>query len=168
MNGVPSCANDWLLRDLLRDSWSFQGYVTSDCDADSDVYNSHHYTATPEEAVQVVLRAGTDVDCGGFVSQYAQSALTQGVIVEADIDTVLLRLFLVRLRLGQFDPPPALNKIGAESVCNAYARELARDGVRQSVVLLKNAAGALPLDATKFANVVVIGPNIDSTEDNGY
>ena len=142
--------------------------VTSDCDADSDVFNSHHYTSTPEEAVQVVLRAGTDVDCGGFVSQFAQSALTKGDIVEADIDTVLKRLWRVRLRLGQYDPPTALNKIGAESVCNPYARELARDGVRQSVVLLKNVGNTLPLNAASYTNVVVIGPNIDSTSDNGY
>ena len=59
VNGVTSCASDWLLGTLLRDSWQFDGYVTSDCDADSDVYNSHHYTATPELAVQAVLRAGT-------------------------------------------------------------------------------------------------------------
>ena len=50
VNGVPSCANDWLLGTLLRGAWEFDGYVTSDCDADADVYNTHHYTATPTEA----------------------------------------------------------------------------------------------------------------------
>ena len=49
------------------------GYITSDCDADSDVYNSHHYTRTPEEAVAAVLHAGTDVDCTSFVGQHAQA-----------------------------------------------------------------------------------------------
>ncbi len=49
-----------LLGTVLRAGWNFDGYVTSDCDADSDVYNTHHYTATPEEAVADVLHAGTD------------------------------------------------------------------------------------------------------------
>jgi beta-D-xylosidase 4 len=168
VNGVPSCASDWLLGDLLRDSWGFDGYVTSDCDADSDVFFSHHYTNTTSEAVAVILRAGTDVDCGGFMGQYAPAALADGSITEADIDTVLKRLWRVRLRLGQFDGPTALDGLGVDQVCNPYALELARDGVRQSVVLAKNDAATLPLDASKFASVVVIGPNMDSTEDNNY
>merc|ERR1719331_1722894 len=86
VNGVPSCANDWLLSTVARKNWGFDGYITSDCDADSDVYASHHYTATPEEAVRDVLRAGTDVDCTSFVPRYAQSALDKGLITEADID----------------------------------------------------------------------------------
>jgi hypothetical protein len=56
VNGVPSCANDWLLKDTLRGNWQFNGYVTSDCDADSDVFYSHNYTSTPEQAVADVLR----------------------------------------------------------------------------------------------------------------
>ena len=74
---MPSCANDWLLKDVLRTAWEFDGYVTSDCDADSDVFNSHHYTATPEQAVSVILRAGTDVDCGSFMTKWAGSALAK-------------------------------------------------------------------------------------------
>ena len=120
VNGVPSCANDWLLGTLLRDSWGFDGAVVSDCDADDDVYSSHHYTATPELAVQAVLRAGTDVDCGSFVTQHAQSALNQGVITQADIDAVLLRQFKLRIRLGHFDPPGPLQTIGPDQVCDAY------------------------------------------------
>ena len=55
---MPSCANDWLLKDKLRGEWQFNGYITSDCDADSDVFYSHHYTSSPEEAVADVLRCG--------------------------------------------------------------------------------------------------------------
>ena len=64
-------------------------YITSDCDADNDVVFSHHYTKTPEEGVAAVLHAGTDVDCGGFVSKYAQSALDKGTITEGDLDARL-------------------------------------------------------------------------------
>ncbi len=78
--------------------------MTSDCDADSDVFYSHHYTATPEEAVRVILRAGTDVDCGGFVQKFAGSALNKSLITVEDIDTRLKYLFRIRMRLGHFDP----------------------------------------------------------------
>ena len=164
VNGVPSCANDWLLQTVLRDTWQFDGYVTSDCDADSDVYYSHHYTNTIQEAVADVLHAGTDVDCGSFVPQNAQSALNSGDITESDIDTVLTRLFKVRIRLGHFDPPGALQTIGLDQICNPYAIELARDGARQGMVLQKNLNNVLPLTASKYQNAVVIGPNIQSTD----
>ena len=131
--------------------------VTSDCDADSDVFNSHHYTKTAEEAVAVILAAGTDVDCGGFMTANAQKALDGGNIQVSDIDTVLTRLFKMRIRMGFFDPPTALDSIGPESVCNDYALELARDGVRQSAVLAKN-DGTLPLSKAGITSAVVIGP----------
>lgn len=202
VNGVPSCASDWLLGTLLRDSWQFDGYVTSgafnrgnarawgltsgvhsvvavrrfgmsyhalpptypDCDADSDVFFSHHYTNTPGDAVHDILHAGTDVDCGGFMTKYAPGALTNGTITEEDMNVVLRRLFRVRIRLGHFDSVHGpLSAIGPQDVCTPYALELARDGVRQSAVLAKNAGGVLPLKAAKYANanVVVIGPNVD-------
>jgi len=161
---VPSCASNWLLKTLLRDSWEFDGYVTSDCDADHDVFFSHHYTNTTSEAVAAILRAGTDVDCGKFMKLYAPAALADGSITDADIDTVLARLYKVRIRLGSFDPPGVLQTIGLDQVCSPYARELARDGVRQSVVILKNDKATLPLDATKFATAVVIGPNFNVSD----
>jgi beta-D-xylosidase 4 len=163
VNGVPSCANDWLLGTLLRDSWNFDGYVTSDCDADSDVFNSHHYTPTASQAVAVILRAGTDVDCGGFMTDHAPQALADGNITVADLDVVLKRLFRMRLRLGHFDPPGVLETIGPDQVCTDYALELARDGVRQSAVLVKNTGSMLPLNALAFSHPVVIGPNMDYT-----
>ena len=99
---------------------------------------------------------------------YAPAALTDGSITDADIDTVLARLYKVRIRLGSFDPPGVLQTIGLDQVCSPYARELARDGVRQSVVILKNDKATLPLDAAKFANAVVIGPNFNVTDTVNY
>ena len=89
-----------------------------------------------------------------------QSALDKGKVTTADIDRVLQRLFRVRLRLGHFDPSGVLQTIGTDQVCTADALELARDGVRQSVVVVKNTAGLLPLTASAYASAVVIGPNI--------
>ena len=66
VNGVPSCANRWLLDTLARKEWRFDGYITSDCGADVDVWAHHNYTKTPEEAAAAILRAGQDIDCGGL------------------------------------------------------------------------------------------------------
>lgn len=105
VNGVPSCANDWLLKDIARGEWGFDGYVTSDCDADALVSTTHHYhNDTSEEAVRDILRAGTDNDCGGFVGNNAMSALNKSFITMGDIDGRLAMLWRVRFRLGHFDP----------------------------------------------------------------
>ncbi|CAJ1441850.1 unnamed protein product [Effrenium voratum] len=168
VNGVPSCANDWLLQTVARDNWGFDGYITSDCDADEDVYASHHYTATPEEAVKAVLHAGTDIDCTSFVPKYAQSALDKGLISEADIDARLKMLFRVRMRLSHFDPRGPLDDIPSSSICSDYAIQLSEDAVRQSATLLKNEK-TLPLDASKVGTVAIIGPNYNlSKSDAGY
>lgn len=86
VNNVPSCASNWLLRDVARGAWGFSGYVVADCDADSDVFTAHHYERTPEATVRDVLQAGTDLDCGGFVSRYVKSALDMNLLSERDID----------------------------------------------------------------------------------
>ena len=109
----------------------------------------------------VIAQAGTDVDCGGFMTQHAPAALANGNVTEAQLDVLLRRLFRVRLRLGHFDPPGPLQRIGNESVCTPASGELARDGVRQSVVLAKNDGGLLPLSAAAVTSAVVIGPNMD-------
>jgi beta-D-xylosidase 4 len=144
------------------------GYVTSDCDADSDVFFSHHYTATPEEAVAAIAKAGTDADCGGFMTKYAPSAIANGTVTEAQLDVLLTRLFMMRIRLGHFNGATALQSIGPADVCNAYALELARDGVRQSAVLAKNTGGLLPLAAGAFKNVLVVGPNVNLSDTTNY
>jgi beta-glucosidase-like glycosyl hydrolase len=157
VNGIPSCANDWLLTTVARGEWEFDGYITSDCDADANVYTTHHYTATPGEAVRDVLRAGTDVDCGGFVTHNAQGALDNKTITVDDIDVRLRYLFRMRLRLGHFDPPGPLQEIPKSAVCTDFAVNLARQGTIQGSVLLKNAEHALPL--LKSSTVALIGPN---------
>ena len=159
VNGQPSCANTWLLKTVARDAWGFDGYITSDCGAVSDVFNQHHFTTTPEETVKAVLAAGTDVDCTSFVGQHAQSALDKKLITTQDIDARLHMLFRVRMRLMHFDPPGPLQEIPPSAVCNDYAKRLAKDGVSQSATLLKNAKRTLPLHRAAIKKLAVLGPN---------
>ncbi|KAJ8604330.1 hypothetical protein CTAYLR_002499 [Chrysophaeum taylorii] len=160
IDGVPSCANDWLLTDTARDAWGFDGYVTSDCDAVKDVWDEHHYARTPEQTVGVVLGAGTDVDCTAFVGAHAMYALDEGIITETLVDARLRNLLRVRMRLGHFDSSPSpLDGISFDKdVCTEEAKELARDGVRQSVALLKNTARGLPLVLGPDDRVALVGP----------
>lgn len=79
-NGVPSCANTWLLTELAREAWGFQGYITSDCEAVQFVETEHHYANTPSKTTAVTLDAGMDIDCGTFVTDALPDAVSTGVV----------------------------------------------------------------------------------------
>ena len=128
----------------------------------------HTRFPNPDDAVAAILAAGTDLDCGGFMSQHFEHALNASAVTIGALDAALLRMFRMRIRLSHFDPPGAVQTIPFADVCSPYAQELARDGVRQSTVLVKNVAGALPLDAAKFHNVLVVGPNVALIDTLGY
>jgi beta-glucosidase-like glycosyl hydrolase len=98
VNGIPSCANEFFNTEVLRNEWGFQGYITSDCGAVSDVYYAHHYTNTTDATCAVTLKSGMDIGCDGFLPQYLQQAINDGAVVEADLDRALFNLFLVRFR----------------------------------------------------------------------
>merc|ERR1712000_698906 len=157
VNGVPSCASPWLLQTMARDNWKFDGYITSDCGAENNVFNNHHYTDTPEEAIREILRAGTDIACSHFPGKAVQSALDKGVITEKDLDDRLKLAFRVRMRLSHFDPQGPLDKIPPSEACSKESQEVAREGATQSATLLKNAGRTLPLAPAR--SVAVIGPN---------
>lgn len=107
-----------------------------------------------------MLRAGTDVDCGNFVFEHAQSALDKGLITQADIDARLRNLFRVRMRLGHFDPVSPLDSIPTSVICSKHALELSFDGAAQGTTLLKNANRTLPLTPFESGtSTAVIGPN---------
>jgi beta-D-xylosidase 4 len=117
--------------------------------------------------VRDILRAGTDVDCGGFIGNNAQAALTAGTIVEADIDERLAMLFRVRLRLGHFDPLNPLDEISADEICSEQTIATSMDGARQGTTMLKNVGKTLPLSPS--SGIVVLGPNANLSEsDTGY
>jgi hypothetical protein len=101
--------------------WRFDGYITSDCGAVADIWNRHNYTATPEEACGVALRAGTDLDCSTFYKDHALAALASGDVAEADVDAALRHLFRVQFRLGLFDP----------SESQVYTQVRAREGASE-------------------------------------
>lgn len=113
-----------------------------------------------------VLRAGSDNDCGTFVTEHAGSALNQSVITLADIELRLRMLFRVRMRLMHFDPPGALQNIPTSVICSEDAQALARDSVADAVALLKNDNNTLPLRT--ISTLAVIGPTAMLSRQSNY
>ena len=159
------CANSWLLKTVARQAWGFDGYITADCDAD-EVSSGRHFTN--EQQVQAVLRAGTDNDCGTFITDHAMSALNQSLITVEDIDERLRMMFRVRMRLAHFDPEGPLQNIPTTVICSEEAQALARDGATQALALIKNANSTLPLDPTSTKSVALIGPNAKLSRQSNY
>jgi len=169
VNGVPGCANDFLLTDQLRDKWKFNGYVVSDCGAVTDILNGHHYAKTLAEAAAAAMKAGMDNECADFFvpmtnnSDYVRyiDAVKQGLLSEKDIDTTLKRLFYARFALGMFDPPEKVKYAQTpESEIDSEAhRQLALKVARETMVLLKN-DGVLPLKSS-VKKIAVVGPLAD-------
>jgi len=151
INGVPACADAGLLTGVAREGWGFDGYVTSDCGAISDIWKRHNYTDTPEGACQVALQAGCDLDCSTFFAEHCPGAMAQGLIEEGDLDRALGHLLRVQFRLGLFDSveEQVYTKYGLEMVNSEEHQMLALEAARQGMVLLKNEEGFLPLSLSE-------------------
>ncbi|KAL8523482.1 hypothetical protein ACS0TY_013442 [Phlomoides rotata] len=160
VNGVPNCADYDLLTKTAREEWGFQGYITSDCEAVAKLYKIQNYSASHEDAVADVLKAGMDIECGSYLGDHAKSALQKGKVSESGIDTSLHNIFAVRMRLGLFDGHPSkltYGKLGRTNVCTPEHQMLALEVARDGIVLLKNSRNLLPL--SKASSLAVIGPN---------
>jgi beta-glucosidase len=164
IDGAPACANSMLIEKHLRQDWGFNGYVVSDCDAVADVERGHHFATSPEQGDADAVKAGTDLDCGSAYNALTK-AVAENLVSEAEIDTAVTRLFTARMRLGMFDPPDAVpfNAIPYSEVDSAAHRELALEAARESIVLLKNRNGTLPLKPS-IRKLAVVGPTADLLE----
>jgi beta-glucosidase len=159
VDGVPGCASTDLLEKRLREQWGFQGFVVSDCGAIGDIFRSHRYSPTQGAASVAAVKAGTDLTCGGeYVSLVNE--VKAGTITEAEVTRSTERLFVARIRLGMFDPPERVpyTKIPYSENDSAAHRQLARQTERESIVLLKNQGGFLPLKSS-ITKIAVVGPS---------
>ncbi|HEY4147183.1 MAG TPA: glycoside hydrolase family 3 C-terminal domain-containing protein [Pinirhizobacter sp.] len=156
IGGTPVCALPWLLGERLRGDWGFRGYVVSDCDAIDDMTHFHHYRPDNAGSAASALRAGTDLDCGDAYAALGE-AVAEGKVDVNAIDTAVIRLFTARFRLGMFDPPVLPRQTGTTE--RVTDRQLALRAALQSIVLLKNEHGVLPLKAN--SRIAVIGPHAD-------
>ena len=160
----PCCASDILMNDILRNEWKFTGYVTSDCWAIDDFFKNHKTHSDAASASADAVLHGTDIDCGTDAYKSLVQAVKNGQITEKQIDASVKRLFLIRFRLGMFDPVSMVkyaqtpNSVLESDEHKEHALKMAR----QSIVLLKNERNTLPL-SKKLKKIVVLGPNADNS-----
>ena len=163
IDGEPCCSQSRYEQFILRNEWGFRGFITSDCGAIRDFLpNYHHVVETPEQAVAIAVRAGTDVECGSVYKNLPE-AVSKGWITEQEINTSLRRLLTARIRLGDLDPDDMVpwTKIPMSVVASKEHKELALQMARESIVLLQNKENILPLDS--FSRIVVVGPNANDS-----
>lgn len=177
--GKPNAMNDWLLTNILRNEWGFDGYVTSDCAGVSCIYRSvkHFYygniygTYTDEagdinnlymaHATADAIKAGNDMNCEfknrtSVFQTAVQQAIEDGYMTEADLDRALIRVLETRFALGEFDDNCPWRNIAASRLECEDHQAMALKAARESAVLLKNEGGLLPIAADK--KVALIGP----------
>ena len=157
--GVPSSANTYLVTDILRDQWNYDGVVVSDWDSFGAMVTSG-VAADDAEAAEMSLEAGSDIDMESDVFvNFLPQLVRDGRVDEAQVDEAVRRVLQLKFKLGLFDDPYRYIDADREKnlILSAEHREAARDMARKSVVLLKNDNQLLPLDKS-IKNIAVIGP----------
>ena len=160
----PCCGSQRLLQTILRDEWGFKYLVVSDCGAVSDFYESHKSSSDPVHASAKATIAGTDVECGyGYAYKSIPEAVQRGFITEAEVDKHVIRLLEGRFDLGEMDDPSLVewSKIPYSAMSTKASANISLDMARQTIVLLQNKGGILPLSKNKEM-IAVIGPNADN------
>jgi beta-glucosidase len=164
VNGEVCSASPTLLGKILRGEWGFDGFVVSDCGAIADIWRDHKLAKDPAEAAAMAVKAGCDMECWDTYKALGE-AVRRGLIEEQDITLAAERVFTARFRLGMFDLPedvPWAQTAPSMNACPAHG-ELNRQAARESLVLLKNDAGLLPLAKT-VGRLLVVGPNADDVD----
>jgi beta-glucosidase len=170
INGTPNNINPWLLTDLLKKEWHHEGFVVSDLGGVRTLVQGHG--AGKMDYVDAVSRS-VMAGCDFSDKEYAQripEGIRQGKITEDRLNDALARVLRVRMKLGEFDPQERLpwSKIPLDVIDGPAHRALALKVAQQSIVLLENKNGFLPLDPTKLKRVAIIGPRIDRINTNNY
>ncbi|MBD0835104.1 glycoside hydrolase family 3 C-terminal domain-containing protein [Aestuariibaculum suncheonense] len=167
-NGEPCCANNYLITEVLRDSWGFKGHVLSDCWAIVDFFTpkgqgGHGASSTMAEAAALAVKSGVSLNCGDSYEALPE-AIQQGLITEKELDEQLSILLRTRFKLGMFDPKGSspYDDISMNVVNSEAHRNLAKEAAQKSIVLLKN-NGILPLK-NNLSKYFITGPNATSIE----
>ncbi len=163
-DGIPSTANSFLLKDILRDEWGFGGLVVTDWNSMGEMI-AHGFGTDRKEVARLAANAGVDMDMMtfGFLS-HLEELVRSGQVKEAVIDEAVRNILRVKFVLGLFEHP-YVDEAAAASVQYAPAHlETARKTAEESVILLKN-DGLLPLSSGRIRTILVTGPMADAPHD---
>lgn len=167
LNDVPASGNRWLLHDVLRDTWNFQGFVVSDALA---VHNlvTHGYARDPQDAAHKAFTAGLNMDmASGTYLKYLPVEIQQGRISIEQIDEAVRPILETKFRMGLFEHPYIDESHIDQVLSDPAHQQLARTAAQRSVVLLRNQNALLPLDKNgkTIHSIAVIGPLADAQAD---
>lgn len=161
IDGVPASANKWLMQDILREAWGFNGFVVTDYTAINEMIA--HGLGDLQQVSSLALKAGVDMDMvgEGFLLTLKQS-LEEGKITEGDINKACRRILEAKYKLGLFEDPYKYcdEARGKQEIFSDENREIARKTATESFVLLKNEGNILPLK--KGGTIALVGPLADN------
>jgi beta-glucosidase len=161
LNGVPATGNEFLMREVLRDEWGFDGFVVSDWNSIHQLA-VHGLTADDRDSALAAATAGIDMDMAGSVYEAHLADLVENGVLDIDvIDAAVANILRVKFRLGLFENPYTDPEMFPE-IANPEALATAKKAALQSVVMLKNDDGALPLSKDRLDRIAVIGPLADA------
>ena len=164
LNGIPATGNHWLLVDVLRDAWGFEGFLVSDAQA---VHNllTHGFASDLTDAAARAVSVGLDLEMATDDPAYAHlpDAVEQGLVEEQVLDTCVRRILTAKLRMGLFDEPFVDEERARTVLADPAHRQVARTAAQRAAVLLRNDGDLLPL--TEPSSIAVLGPLADSRRD---
>jgi len=161
LNGIPATANDFILRQVLREEWGFEGFVVSDWDSIRQL-QIHGLTANDKESAYEAVSAGVDMEMAGDAySKHLAELVTEKRVDMDTIDQAVANILRAKFQLGLFENPYT-DATELPAVANENALQIARQAALQSVVMLKNDNDVLPLAASSLESVAVIGPLADA------
>ena len=160
VDGIPCTCNRHTLTDILRGEWGFDGFVVSDLVSIEGLWETHGVAEDIGDAAVQALRAGVDVDLRGAAFATLKRSVEEGLVPERDIDRAVRRVLALKFEMGLFENPYVDEAAAAEVGCGEHS-DLALEVARQSVTLLENRGGTLPLDPGNLRRVAVVGPNAD-------
>ncbi|MDD4823410.1 MAG: glycoside hydrolase family 3 N-terminal domain-containing protein, partial [Bacteroidales bacterium] len=162
LDDEPCCGNTRLLQRILREEWGYKYMVVSDCGAVTDFFTSHKVSSDDVHAASKAVLSGTDVECVWQNYPYMKlpEAVKRGLLKEEDVNKSVKRLLIGRFDLGEMDEDAIVpwTKLSPSIINNEQHRKLALDMALESMTLLQNKNGVLPL-SKKGKKIAVIGPN---------
>ena len=168
IDGIPSHSNKWLLADVLRGEWNFDGIIVSDYHGVRELASLHRVAADLETSARMALATGVDSELpDGEAYRTLVEQVRSGLVDIAEIDTAVTRILRFKFRAGLFENPYGDPRLAGEITANREARDLAKKAAEKSLCLLKN-DGTLPLDPDAYAKIALVGPNAAVARLGGY
>jgi beta-glucosidase len=164
LNGVPATGNKFLLHDVLRKKWGFQGFVVSDWESIASL-KTHGFAAGPDDAAVRAVNAGVNMEMtSATFRDNLAAAVKSGAVKESAIDDSVRDILLMKYKLGLFTNPYISVDHARAELGSTEQRDAARAAAERSAVLLRNQAGVLPLKKS-ISSIAVVGPLADSKPD---